>query len=136
MNTTKRVTTFDLDGNENGFLIELEKEGNKTSAYLTCCKPGAVKGYHLHKRRTSNYICVRGSMVVTTWERGKGKVMRSISKGESMSIGTDIPIGLQNIGTEEAWLINFPSPAYDPADKDEQVEYTEKTAQNFLQEDY
>jgi hypothetical protein len=38
-----------------------------------------------------------------------------------------IATGLQNIGEEEAWLINYPDPAYDPDLSDEQVEYTRKS---------
>jgi hypothetical protein len=37
----KRVTTFDHDGNENGWLLELFKDGEKTVAYLTAASPGA-----------------------------------------------------------------------------------------------
>ncbi|MBI3335190.1 MAG: hypothetical protein HY001_01700, partial [Candidatus Portnoybacteria bacterium] len=37
-----------------------------------------------------------------------------------------IATGLQNIGDEEAWLINWPDPPYDPNLIDEQVEYTEE----------
>ena len=39
-------------------------------------------------------------------------------------IPANIPTGLENIGDEEAWLVNYPDPAYDPDLKDEQVEYT------------
>ena len=60
----KKITTKDLSGNENGFLIEMFKDGNKTVAYLTCAKPGAFKGYHLHKVRAARYVCIKGTMKV------------------------------------------------------------------------
>jgi Nif-specific regulatory protein len=36
----KRVITYDHAGNENGWLIELYKDGRLTTAYLTAAKPG------------------------------------------------------------------------------------------------
>jgi dTDP-4-dehydrorhamnose 3,5-epimerase-like enzyme len=45
-------------------------------------------------------------------------------KPQRLFIPKNIATGLENIGTEEAWLINYPDPAYDPGLKDEQVEYT------------
>ena len=41
-------------------------------------------------------------------------------------IPPNVATGLHNIGDEEAWLVNYPDPPYDPGLKDEQVEYTEK----------
>jgi hypothetical protein len=38
----------------------------------------------------------------------------------------NVATGLQNIGDEEAWLINYPDPPYDPDIKGEQVEDTEE----------
>ena len=41
-------------------------------------------------------------------------------------IPKDIATGLENIGDEDAWMVNYPDPAYDPTLTDEQVEYTEE----------
>jgi len=41
-------------------------------------------------------------------------------------IPPNVPTGLLNIGQEEAWMINYPDPAYDPELKDEQVDFTEE----------
>jgi hypothetical protein len=43
-----------------------------------------------------------------------------------------VATGLENIGTEEAWLINYPDPPYDPSLKDEQVEYTKEELESGL----
>jgi len=45
---------------------------------------------------------------------------------QRLFIPANVATGLQNIGDEEAWLVNYPDPPYDPALKDEQVEYTEE----------
>ena len=137
----KKVTTFDLDGNENGFLIELfkDKETNyKTEAYLTAAKPGAFKGYHEHKVRAARYVCLKGKMKIITYYRENDAWVREETLLDSttptrMFIPKNVPTGLENIGDEEAWLVNYPDPAYDPDLKDEQVDYTqEELEQNIV----
>lgn len=128
----KRVKTYDLDKNENGWLMELFKDketGQKTEAYLTAALPGAFKGYHLHRVRAARYIALKGKMKITTFEYLNGKWEKTETVLDSanparMFIPKDTATGLENIGDEEAWLINYPDPAYDPSLKDEQVEYT------------
>jgi dTDP-4-dehydrorhamnose 3,5-epimerase-like enzyme len=130
----KKVTTFDHSGQKNGFLIELFKDkesGEKTEAYLTAATPGAFKGYHLHRVRAARYVAVKGKMKITTYEHENGAWQRTetildAANPTRMFIPKDIATGLENIGDEEAWLINYPDPPYDPSLKDEQVEYTQE----------
>lgn len=125
----KKVQTKDAQGNPNGFLIELYKDGDKTVAYLTAAFPGAFKGYHLHRVRAARYCVIRGKMKISmytyingSWQ--KEEKILDASNPERLFIPKDVATGLENFGTDEAWLINFPDPAYDPNLKDEQVEYT------------
>ncbi|MBI2431163.1 MAG: WxcM-like domain-containing protein [Candidatus Levybacteria bacterium] len=123
---TKKVSTFDLSGTENGFLTELYKEGNKTVAYLTSVKPGMFKGYHLHRVRAARYVILRGKMKIVLYKPGSGEKEEYVldaNTPQRLFIPKDIATGLLNIGTDEAWLINYPDPPYDPDLKDEQVEY-------------
>lgn len=130
----KKVATFDLSKQENGFLIELFKDketGQKTEAYLTAATPGAFKGYHLHRVRAARYVCIKGKMKITTYEREgdkwvKQETVLDAANPTRMFIPKDVATGLLNIGDEEAWLVNYPDPAYDPSLTDEQVEYTEE----------
>ena len=121
----KKVPTFDLNGKENGFLMELFKDGNKTVAYLSAASPGGFKGYHLHRIRAARYICIKGTMKIILFINGK-KEEHILTVGKKLTIPKNTPTGLQNIGSEEAWLINYPDPAYDPSLKGEQVDYTEE----------
>lgn len=126
----KKVITYDSSQNENGFLIELFKsyDGKKTEAYLTAAKPGAFKGYHLHRVRAARYACIKGKMKITLYVPGtkeKEEYILEAGNLQRLFIPKDVATGLENIGDEEAWLINYPDPAYDPELKDEQVEYTE-----------
>ena len=66
----KRVTTNDHAGSENGWLVELFKDGAKTTAYLTAASAGAFKGYHLHRVRAARYVCVRGKMRIILYTMG------------------------------------------------------------------
>lgn len=130
--SAKKVKTFGADGKENGWLMELYKDKEaaaKTEAYLTAALPGAFKGYHLHRIRAARYVAVKGKMKITCYEQKKGKwepteFILSADSPQRLFIPKNIATGLENIGEEEAWLINYPDPAYDPALKDEQVEYT------------
>ncbi len=127
----KKVTTYDHSQNENGFLIELFKsyDGSKTEAYLTAAKPGAFKGYHLHRVRAARYVCVKGKMKITLYVPGSMEKEEHILEAghpQRLFIPKDVATGLENIGEEEAWLVNYPDPPYDPELKDEQVEYTEE----------
>lgn len=125
----KKVTTYTPDKQENGFLIELYKDGDKTTAYLTCTKPGMFKGYHLHRVRAARYVCLKGKMKITLWRPGKKTYEEyelDASKPQRLFIPKDIATGLLNTGEEDAWLINYPDPPYDPNLKDEQVEYTKE----------
>lgn len=125
----KQVPTHDFKGLENGFLTELYKDGEKTVAYLTSAKPGAFKGYHLHRVRAARYVCIKGKMKITLVKPGtqeKEEHILDALSPQRLFIPKDIATGLENIGDEEAWLINYPDPAYDPSLKDEQVEYTQE----------
>jgi dTDP-4-dehydrorhamnose 3,5-epimerase-like enzyme len=137
---TKKVKTFDHQGAENGFLIELYKDketGEKTECYLTAALPGAFKGYHLHRVRGARYVALKGVMKITTYEYDGQKWTPTETVLDSknptrMFIPKDVATGLENIGTEEAWLINYPDPAYDPSLKDEQVEYTQEELESGI----
>ncbi len=130
----KKVITFDADKKENGWLIELFKDkdtGTKTEVYLTAALPGAFKGYHLHRVRAARYLCLKGKMKITIYERegdqwAGTEYILDAANPTRLFIPKNTATGLENIGTEEAWLVNYPDPAYDPGLKDEQVEYTKE----------
>ncbi|MBI4079292.1 MAG: WxcM-like domain-containing protein [Candidatus Levybacteria bacterium] len=125
----KKVETYDHKGNVNGSLAELFKDGEKTVAYLTSTKPGMFKGYHLHRVRAARYVPLQGKMKIVLFKPGtkeKEEYVLDAQKPQRLFIPKDIATGLLNIGDEEAFLINYPDPPYDPSLKDEQVEYTEE----------
>lgn len=123
MKKAKIVKTFDFNNKENGYLIELQKDGNLTTAYMTVAYPGTFKGYHLHKVRAANYTCIRGKIDVILYTSA-GREVYTLQQGDQLHIPRNIPTGLSNNYNEESWIINHPNPAYDPDLKDEQIDYT------------
>jgi dTDP-4-dehydrorhamnose 3,5-epimerase-like enzyme len=122
----KKVITKGADGKPNGYLIELFKSGNTTTTYMSTVDPGKFKGYHLHKVREANYVCVKGKVrIILYTAAGREEHILSADSPERLHIPTNVPTGLSNDWKTEAWIINDPSPAYDPDLKGEQVEYTE-----------
>ena len=139
----EKIETKDHFGNSNGWLMEMFKspDGKKTEVYLSAALPGAFKGYHLHRVRAARYVCLKGKMRIITYQREKGeageKWVRSehtleAGKPERLFIPNNVATGLENIGDEEGWLINYPDPAYDPELKDEQVEYMQEELEQGL----
>jgi dTDP-4-dehydrorhamnose 3,5-epimerase-like enzyme len=84
----------------------------------------------LHRVRAARYVAVKGKMKITLYKPGdpdsKEEHVLDSASSTRLFIPKDIATGLENIGQEEAWLINYPDPAYDPSLVDEQVEYTER----------
>lgn len=125
--SAKRVLTFDYNRNENGFLTELFKDGEKTLCYLTTLKPSCFKGYHLHRVRAARYICIKGRIKIILYKnKVREEYILDAKNPQRLFISANIATGLENMGDEEAWLINYPDPAYDPELTNEQVEYTEE----------
>lgn len=132
----KKVTTFDSSKEENGFLVELFKNQEKTELYLSAIKPSGFKGYHLHRVRSARYYCVKGKVKVITYIDGKREEnILDSANPQRLFIPANVATGLENIGEEEAWLINYPDPAYDPNLKGEQVEYTEEELEKGVVKD-
>lgn len=123
----KRVLTYDLNKKENGFLIELGKQDRFTTSYLSAALPGAFKGFHLHKVREANYVCVKGKIKVILYTpNGREEHILSADRPERLHIPINTPTGLSNEWGEEAWIVNSPVPPFDPELKGEQVDYTEE----------
>ena len=137
--SVKKIKTYaDKDKlNENGCLIELSKEGDKTLAYLTTISPKGFKGYHLHKIREANYVCIKGKIKIQLYDiqnKIKQEVILDSEKQQKLHIPINIATGLENICDEEVWLINFPNPPYEPRHLEihEQVEYTRERLEELI----
>lgn len=125
----KTIKTYDKDGRENGSIIELLKDGDKTLVYITTIKPGTFKGYHIHKRRTNRWVCIKGVLEIEIYDPTNQKQLKLTLDSEypeMVSIEPNQAIGIENQSTTDAWLINFPDPPFDPNDKNEQSNFEKR----------
>jgi len=126
----KQIPTRGPGGINNGRVIELSKNGRKTTAYVTVTAPGQMKGFHLHRRRTCCFVPVRGRLTVILVDKGsRAEFDLDSAQPRRLIVPPGICIGLKNKETGEAWLLNLPDPAYDPDDCDEQVEVSPEEAE-------
>lgn len=127
--TCKRVDTRTLDGDINGFLLEVasthdgwSKFLNKAQVYMTTVLPGKKKGFHLHHKKENQFTCIKGNVAVAVWN-GK-KISKEFYIGESNFLTIRVPkkhaICFYNFGPKEAYVVNLCSPPYDPNDKEQE----------------
>lgn len=94
--------------------------------YFSCIYPGAVKGWHIHKRMTLNYAVPHGNIKFVLYDDRP----ESLTKGELQEIflGPDnycrvtvppmIWNGFKGVGKETAIVANCASIAHDPDEID------------------
>ena len=94
--------------------------------YFSCVYPGAIKGWHIHKKMTLNYTVPQGAIKFVLYDDRPG----SPTKGEVQEIflGPDnycrvtvppmIWNGFKGIGTETAIVANCASIVHDPDEID------------------
>ena len=125
----RKFVTKDLNGNENGYLIPIFNIHEKfhdvdkvpQQVYLTVAKPGEIKGPHLHFIRTGFFTCIKGNVRIIIKENEEYKCFHSGDNYNYLSVivPTGIPAAIQNIGNEDAFVLNMPSPAWTPEMNDE-----------------
>lgn len=126
----KRIATKDKDRKPNGFLVPIYNVHERFFApgkepqqvYLTVVAPGDVKGPHLHFIRTGFFTCIKGQVrFVLKLADGTYQSFKSGDGHDFLSIEvpTGVPAAIQNIGTEDAYILNMPTPAWTPDMKDE-----------------
>ena len=123
------IETKQLEGISNGFLIPIFNiydefiplDNQPKQVYLTVVIPGQVKGPHLHLKRWGYFTCIKGNVKVVARIDG---VYEEYCIGEdfdyiTVEVPAGIPSALQNIGNNDAYIINTPSPAWHIDDQDD-----------------
>jgi dTDP-4-dehydrorhamnose 3,5-epimerase-like enzyme len=126
---SKRFPTKDKDGTVNGYLVPIYNIHDKfypkgkepQQVYLTVISPGFIKGPHLHYIRTGCFTCIKGNARFVVKTESGYQVFYSGDEYEyrSVIIPTGTPAALQNIGNEDAFVLNMPTPAWTPTMADE-----------------
>lgn len=90
--------------------------------YFSCVYPGAIKGWHIHKRMTLNYAVPHGNIKFVLYDdrensKTRGTVQELFLGPDNYSLVTVPPLvwnGFKGIGTETAIVANCASLAHDP----------------------
>jgi dTDP-4-dehydrorhamnose 3,5-epimerase len=124
-----RIVTRNADAQVNGFLVPLYNihDGFFASGkepqqvYLTVIAPREIKGPHLHLIRTGCFTCVKGNVRFVLKSASGYHVFHSGEdhKYLSVEVAAGTPAALQNLGNEDAYVLNMPNPAWTPSMNDE-----------------
>jgi dTDP-4-dehydrorhamnose 3,5-epimerase-like enzyme len=124
-----RIVTRGPGSEVNGFLIPLynryegfvPQDRQPEQVYLTVCQPGAQKGPHLHMKRWGYFTCIRGNVRIVARLGGEYAIAYTgVDHGyQTVEVPAGVPALIENIGSEDAYVINTPSPAWRPDDQDD-----------------
>ena len=125
----KVVTTRDLKGAENGWLMEIAstRDGwskflDNAQVYLTVLAPGKKKGWHLHHKKENQFTCIKGKVIMAVWDGNK--ISEEITLDSQNPVTVRVPkeqaICFYNPGAENAYILNLCSPPYDPEDPEQE----------------
>jgi dTDP-4-dehydrorhamnose 3,5-epimerase len=90
--------------------------------YCSSVYPGVVKGWHLHRKMTLNYVVLKGNIKFVLYDdRPDSETYQQIEEiimGENQYVMVTVPPniwnGFKGLGTEEAFVINFTDIPHDP----------------------
>lgn len=90
--------------------------------YCSTVFPGIVKGWHMHKKMTLNYVVLKGNIKFVLYDdRPDSTTYQQIQEiviGENQYVMVTVPPfvwnGFKGIGLEEAFVINFTDIPHDP----------------------
>jgi dTDP-4-dehydrorhamnose 3,5-epimerase len=92
--------------------------------YCSTVYPGVVKGWHLHKRVTLNYVVIRGMIKFVLFDAREESPSRGelqeISMGDRNYVRVTVPPGIwngfQGLGSDEAFVVNVTDLPHDPTE--------------------
>ena len=124
-----RLPTRDKEGCPNGYLVPIYNVHDEffdpgrepQQVYLTVVSVGGAKGPHLHHIRTGFFTCIKGNVRIVVKLDGE---YREYLSGEahdylSLEVPVGVPALVENIGAEDAFVLNMPNPAWTAAMNDE-----------------
>ena len=125
----KKFATKDHQGQTNGFLVPIYNvhedffpaDMAPQQVYLTVISPRLIKGPHLHFIRTGCFTCIKGNARFILKTEAGYQVFYSGESHEfrSVIVPSGVPAALQNLGEDEAYVLNMPTPAWTPTMNDE-----------------
>ena len=118
-----RILTKGADGQDNGWLTPIWNSLDGPSVdqvYLTVIKAGTAKGPHLHMKRRGLFKVIVGTVrLVIRNKRGIYLSTEIDSDSDPVPVMPGTPCALYNQMAWNAYVLNMPSPAWRPDDRDE-----------------
>lgn len=124
-----KIKTTSNNGQENGFLIPIinvhenfvQPDQWPKQVYCTVAKSGEVKGPHLHKKRWGLFTCIKGNVkiVIKVDNEYIERFTGEDHNFATIQVPAGIPSALINIGSDDAYILNMPSPSWHPEDQDD-----------------
>ncbi len=95
---------------------------NFGEVYCSTIYPGIVKGWHLHKLMTLNYVVLKGKIKFVLFDARKDSPtygeLQEVYIGDDNYVRVTVPPnvwnGFMGVGLEEAFVINFTDIPHDP----------------------
>ena len=125
----KKFLTKSNSGLVNGYLVPIynihdgffPKGEEPQQVYMTVISPNQVKGPHLHFIRTGCFTCIKGNARFILKTDDGYEVIYSGEEYEytTVIVPTGVPAALENLGDEDALILNMPQPAWTPEMNDE-----------------
>jgi hypothetical protein len=125
----KKFLTKSNYGIVNGYLVPIyniheqffPKGEEPQQVYMTAISSKEIKGPHLHFIRTGCFTCIKGNARFVLKTENGYEIVYSGENYEykSVIVPKGVPAALQNLGEEEALILNMPQPAWTPEMNDE-----------------
>ena len=122
----KHLTKDIVDGHVNGYLTVIWRdwdgilETTPKMVYTSSVNPGEIKGPHLHTKRDSYFVCIRGKVVFVAKDKN-GKYLE-IESSEENPVLVHIPKNFSsahiNTSNEIATILALANPAWRPDDEE------------------
>lgn len=126
-----KIITKNKEVQPNGWLVPIfnvhdgliKTAQHPQQVYLTVIAPREIKGPHLHLKRWGLFTCIRGNAkIVVRTENGYEEYLTGKDyEFVTIQVPAGVPAALQNIGDEDAYMLNMPSPAWHIDDQDEHI---------------
>lgn len=107
---------------------ELPEGFEPTMGYLSMTKPNVARGPHEHVAQTDGFVFLNGNYELYLWENrpGNDPMMETHPVGEENPCIVFVPPGVvhayRNVGTSDAFVLNFPNKLYAGWGKKEEVD--------------
>ncbi len=88
--------------------------------YLNSVNPGEIKGPHLHKNRTSYFLCLDGKMVIVVQDTdGKyHEIVTDSTEAKLISISNGVPAAIVNPSKSISKILVLADVAWKPNDNE------------------